>query len=168
MDSMSYKRNHSLDIARMVATLTVVMIHCSATFVANYKQYTSEFIFGNLFDSISRIGVPLFLMISGSLFLDEHREVTLKGIFIKNIKSIAIITIIWAIIYSSVYNVIFPLLTSETINAKGFLNGIVKGHNHMWYLYMIIGLYMITPFLKKFVCKENKGIFMNFDWAKVS
>jgi surface polysaccharide O-acyltransferase-like enzyme len=162
MDSMSYKRNHSLDIARVVATLTVVMIHCSAIFAENYKQYTSEFIFGNLFDSISRIGVPLFLMISGSLFLDEHREVTLKGIFLKNIKSIAIITIIWTIIYSSVYNVIYPLLTSETINAKRFLDDIVNGPYHMWYLYMIIGLYIITPFLKKFVCKENKGMILFF------
>lgn len=162
MDCMLYKRNHSLEIARMVATLTVVMIHCSATFVADYKQYTSEFIFGNLFDSISRIGVPLFLMISGSLFLDEHREVTLKSILLKNVKNLAIITIIWAIIYSSVYNVIFPLLMGESINVKTVLGDIVNGHYHMWYLYMIIGLYIITPFLKKFVCKENKGMVLFF------
>lgn len=162
MDSVLYKRNYSLDIARIVAALTVVMIHCSATFVANYKQYTSEFIFGNLFDGISRIGVPLFLMISGSLFLDERREVTLKSILLKNVKSIAIITIIWAIIYSSVYNVIFPLLNGKSINVKSVLGGIVNGHYHMWYLYMIIGLYIITPFLKKFVCKENKGMVLFF------
>ena len=162
MDSMLYKRNYSLDIARIVATLTVVMIHCSGTFVKNYKQYTSEFIFGNLFDSISRIGVPLFLMISGSLFLDERREVTLKNILFKNIKSLAIITIIWASIYSAVYNVMFPLLIGKSINVKSVLRGIVNGHYHMWYLYMIIGLYIITPFLRKFVCKENKSMVLFF------
>lgn len=162
MDSALYKRNHSLDVARIVAVLAVVMVHCSAPFVKGNQQFSFEFIFGNLFDSISRIGVPLFLMISGALFLDERKEVTLKNILLKNVKSLAIITIIWAIIYSSVYNIVFPLLNGESINVKSFISGIANGHYHMWYLYMIIGLYIITPFLKKFVCKENKEMVLFF------
>ena len=162
MEKILYKRNYSLDIARIIAVLAVVMIHCSAGFVANNPLNTNEFVFGNLFDSLSRIGVPLFLMISGSLFLDENKDVSLKTILSKNVKTLAIITILWAIIYSIAYNIIFPLLTSKTVNARSFIAGIINGHYHMWYLYMIIGLYIITPFLKKFVCKENKGMVLFF------
>lgn len=162
MDNLKNKRNHLLDIARIIAVLAVVMIHSSATFVTNYELYTNEFIFGNLFDSIARIGVPLFLMISGALFLDENKKITIKSVLSKNVKSLAFITIIWAIMYSAVYNVIFPLLTSKTISVKSFFISIVNGHYHMWYLYMMIGLYIITPFLRKFVSKENKNLVLFF------
>lgn len=162
MENLKNKRNYLLDIARIVAVLAVVMIHCSASFVINYKPHTSEFVCGNLFDSIARIGVPLFIMISGSLFLDERKEITLKYVMTKKVKNLAVITIIWATIYSVVYEVIFPFLTSKSINGKSIFDGIVNGHYHMWYLYMIIGLYIITPFLKTFVCRKNKGMVLFF------
>lgn len=149
------KRNYSLDIARIVAVLAVVMVHCSADFVIRYECFSGEFIFGNIFDGVSRIGVPLFLMISGALFLDEHKQISLKGILLKNVKSLAIITVIWAVIYSIVDN--FVLNPSPSISAKSIVDGIVYGYYHMWYLYMIIGLYIIAPFLRKFVCKENRN-----------
>jgi len=151
-----------LDIARIVAVLAVVMIHCSASFVTKYKPPASEFLCGNLFDSIARIGVPLFLMISGSLFLDERKKITLKSIMTKNVIPLVIITVVWSIIYSITYNVIFPLQAGSAVKTNKIISSIVNGHYHMWYLYMIIGLYTITPFLKKFVCKENKNMVLFF------
>ncbi len=151
MSNLLNKRNYSLDIARIIAALTVIMIHCSAPFVTGSQLFSSEFVFGNMFDSISRIGVPLFLMISGALFLDEQKEVTLKGIISKNIKSLAIITIIWSVIYSVVKNIVFPFFDGGSINLKNAIGGIINGHYHMWYLYMIIGLYFIVPVLKKII-----------------
>ena len=162
MQTTLYKRNFSLDIARIIAVLAVVMVHCSADFATNNPLNTKEFVFGNLFDSLSRIAVPFFLMISGSLFLDEDKEISLKTILSKKIKSLAIITILWSIIYSTVYYIIFPLLTIKIINVRRFVVGVIRGHYHMWYLYMIIGLYIITPFLKKFVSKENKKMVLFF------
>lgn len=162
MNDLKSKRNPLLDIARIVAALAVVMIHCSATFVSDYKPHTSEFFFGNIFDSVARIGVPLFLMITGALFLDESRDVTLKSILCKNVKNLAIITAIWAVIYAAVYNGILPLLTGKGFSVKSFLSSIVNDHYHMWYLYAVLGLYMAIPFLRKFVCKENKNLVLFF------
>lgn len=160
MDDLLHKRNHALDITRIIAVLAVVMIHCSGIFVENYKPQMNEFVFGNLFNSIARVGVPLFLMVSGSLFLDENKEITLKNIISKNVKSIAIVTIVWAFIYAIIHNVFFPLLTGGNISIKDTFVNIMNGHYHMWYLYMIIGIYIITPILKKIVCKENKEIIL--------
>ena len=162
MEKILYKRNYSLDIIRIIAVLAVILLHSSGGFVADYPLNTNEFVFGNLFDSLSRIGVPLFLMISGALFLDENKKIDLKTILCKNVKNLAIITIIWAIIYSVVNNIIFPLWDREIINVKSFISGIILGYFHMWYLYMIIGLYIITPFLRKFVSKENKTMVLLF------
>lgn len=155
-------RNYLLDIARIVATLAVVMLHSSSRFVSYYNPQSVEFLFGNLFDGMSRLGVPLFLMISGSLILDENKNITLKSILSKNIKNLAIITVIWSIIYAAIFNVVMPLLNDQTVNVKSFLVKAVCGHYHMWYLFMIIGLYMAVPFLRAFVRKENKKMVLFF------
>ena len=162
MDNLVHKRNYSLDIARIIATLSVVMTHCCSYFLEKHPLFSNEFIIGNLFDSLSRIGVPLFIMISGSLFLDERKDITLKSVLFKNIKCIAIIIIIWSTIYSIAYNVILPISSNNTISIKNIIGGIINGPYHMWYLYMIIGLYIMTPFLRKFVCKENKEMVLAF------
>lgn len=162
MEGVLQKRNYSLDVMRIVAVFAVVMIHCSGSFVANYSPVTIEFVIGNLLNSISRIGVPLFLMISGSLFLDEHKEITVKNILSKNVKSMAIITLVWAVIYAMAYKVALPFLRNEAVDIKNVIEGIATGHYHMWYLYMIMGIYLITPFLKKFVCEKNKELVLLF------
>ena len=138
-----------IDVIRIVAACAVVMIHCASTFVSQNKPETAEFLIGNLFDSIARIGVPLFLMISGSLFLDENKKVTLKGILSKNVKSLAVITLIWSVIYATAYNVIFPLSNGQSIQTKDTLLAVLNGHYHMWYLYMLIGLYLMKERIKK-------------------
>lgn len=67
----------SLDITRIVAVLAVVMIHSSARFITESKT-AYEFTAGNIFDTIARIGVPLFIMISGALmfFLNKYFDST--------------------------------------------------------------------------------------------
>lgn len=162
MEHSLHKRNLSLDIARIIAAFAVVMTHCSALFVANYEPFTNEFIFGNIFDSISRIGVPLFLMISGALFLDERREITRKGMLCKNVRNMVITIIIWSTIYAVTYHIIFPLPSAENVNIKDLLHSIINGHSRMWYLYMIVGVYLATPFLRKFVYKENAKMVLSF------
>ncbi len=162
MKDKQIKRIISLDIARIFAILAVIMIHCSTNFVVKYGINTEEFLWGNIFDSVSRIGVPLFLMISGALFLDENKEITLRTILFKYVKKIIIITALWEIIYAFVYKVLIPLVNNNPISIKGIILTLIDGHYHMWFLYMIIGIYIVTPFFKKIVCKENKGLVLFF------
>lgn len=151
-------RDISLDIIRIVATLAVVMIHCSSSFVSGYQAGTPEFWVGNIFDALSRLGVPLFVMVSGSLFLREEKEITVKGIFKKNILNIGLILIFWSAFYTLVYQVIQPLLAGKSIDFDNVFSAFLKGHYHLWYLYMTIGLYFIALFLRTFVKKSNPSL----------
>lgn len=162
MEKTATTRNYSLDLMRILAICAVVMTHCSASFLGNFPVFSREMIWGNIFDSLSRLGVPCFVMISGALFLDERKEITLKGIFSRQIKDIFIITVVWAIIYSLVFNGLSALLNHRALNLRKTISNMISGHYHMWYLYMIIGLYAATPFLKKFVCKENHNMVLVF------
>lgn len=151
----------SLDITRIVAVLAVVMIHSSARFITESKT-AYEFTAGNIFDTIARIGVPLFIMISGALMLDENRNISIQHLFKKNIKNLILLLIFWSAIYASIYYIILPSMNHKEINIKDIVIAFINGHIHLWYLYMIIGLYMITPFLRCFVCVKNKNLVLLF------
>lgn len=162
MQSQTVERNTALDIVRMVAVLAVIMTHVSAGFVNSYDASSLEFVVGNIFDSLSRLGVPLFVMVSGALLLDERKTVTLRYDLFKKIKNIFLLILFWATVYALIYRVLFPLLQGETPSLREVLYAIAKGHYHIWYLYMILGLYLATPFLRSFAKKENKKLVLFF------
>lgn len=156
------KRNIAIDVIRIVAVLAVVMIHVSVSFVDENEVGSISFLIGNIFDGISRLGVPLFVMVSGVLMLDEKKQITTQNIMFKNTKNILILIIIWAVLYSFADKIISPLLKGGNIDFKEFLRAIILGHYHMWYLYMIVGLYLATPFIRGFVTVKNKNIILVF------
>lgn len=155
---MNKERNYTLDIVRIIAILAVVMIHVSADFISSYAPLSWEYITGNIFDSLSRIGVPLFVMISGSLMLDEQRNITPRIMFRKYVKNVLVLLVFWSALYDFVFQILYPFVTGSTISIKSFVAAFVFGHYHMWYLYMIIGLYVVTPFLRAFTTKENQNL----------
>ncbi len=143
------RREIEFDILRILAILAVIMIHVSAPFVINYQPNSLQFTVGNIFDSISRIGVPFFVLISGTFMLDENKELSINKLS-KKILKLLIILIVWSAFYALVYNF------------HDFLNAFIYGHYHLWYLYFVIGLYLITPILRKFVRIENINIIYYF------
>lgn len=138
------------DILRVLSMIAVIVIHVVATQFYKIEVRTYEWWMLNFFDSISRWAVPIFVMISGMFLLDSKKEITLKNVFGKYIKKYVIIILIWNLIYA-----IIPCIYNRNINMQEFFETIILGQTHIWFLYMIIGLYMITPFLKKIVQEEN-------------
>lgn len=85
----------------------------------------------NFMESLVRWPVPLFVMISGALFLGKERPMG------KYIGRVLLALVFWSGIYT---------LAS---GAKGVaaLSEFLLGHYHLWYLYFLCGLYLICPFL---------------------
>ncbi len=158
----SRERNHSLDIMRILAVLAVMMIHVSTQFVYTHNTSSIEFVWGNIFYSISLFAVPMFVMISGALLLDEDRVITIRNLFCRNIKNITLLLFFWSALYAVLYRIILPLLNGDMPDFSRFFRTFLFGHYHMWYMYMMIGLYLITPFLREFVKKKNKHLVLLF------
>lgn len=150
------KENKALwiDNLRALATIAVIGIHVSSDYVPVEGTVSmSDFWIGNVFDSLSRFAVPVFVMISGSLLLskDESTGVFLKKRFIR----LLLPFIFWSLIYS------FNSLYLEQQNGihNSFLEILHKilvqfrdgSSVHFWYIYMIIGLYLFIPVIGKWV-----------------
>lgn len=135
-------RQTHLDILRVVATFAVIVIHVASSARVSVMSDSEAWQVFNFYDGISRWCVPIFVMISGALFLSKDRP--LGVIYRKHILRIATAFIFWSLIYVLV--MFFEGYPLEDCIATFF-----SGYWHLWFLPMIIGLYMIVPFLRKFV-----------------
>lgn len=160
--NQTYLTNNSsyivyIDILKIISSLAVVFIHVISILWYSLDPNSKNWNYLNIFDTFSRWCVPCFIMITGLLLLDENRNINIKKIFNKYIKKILFILIFWLIIYS-----IINMWNNESFSLKNFFINLIYEHYHLWYLYVLIGLYLITPILRTFITKENKKIIEYF------
>ena len=149
------KRIYYIDVLRVLACLLVILIHASAMYVLNNFGSFNYWI-GNIINSFSRVSVPIFVMISGALILDNNYNFTVKKI-IKHIRKLIIFFAFWSLLYCILFRIIIPIfINCENINIVIIIGDLIKGHYHLWFIYMIIGLYLISPLLRLWVTKDNK------------
>lgn len=145
-------RNEKFDLLRVIAAFMVVLLHVSASYVnRNISNPNFNFTIGNFYNSITRTCVPIFVMLSGTFLLDNSKNRDYKYFYTKTYKKIIIPTIIWSFVYFifSMLIIVIQGLKGEEVNYLVPLINWIKGqpYYHLWYLYMTIGLYMITPIL---------------------
>jgi len=148
------KRIYYFDILRVIACLMVILTHVSSEYVIS-GEYGFNYWVGNVVDSASRVGVPLFVMISGALMLDEKYVFTAKKL-LSHVVKIVIFFAFWSAAYSLCNYIILPLTYNSTVDFKAFVSAFFLGHYHLWYCFMIVGLYLICPLLRLWVKKANK------------
>ena len=151
----------SFDVIRVIALLFAISCHIGAFFVMNYKDtHTIEFITGNIFTQISA-SIPLFIMLTGALFLREEKKFNLDVFLKKSWFPLVVLTVIWTLFYGLLYGYGLPMLTHQPVSFDAFIKYLLtfKGslYPHMWYSRMIVGMYLLIPILRLFVKKENKN-----------
>lgn len=134
------------DLLRVAAILAVVTVHLSAQHWADVEVSSRAWFAFNLYCSLGKWSVPVFVMISGALFLG--REVDIRTILRKNVLRIAAVFFFW----SGAYALIDFIFRRDTL--AGALTQLAKGHYHLWFLFMIAGLYLLVPLLQKFTCDD--------------
>ena len=130
------ERRGNYDLLRIVAQFFVVVLHVSSSVVANPSD--SEFFSYNFYSMLSRFSVPVFVMLSG-YFNMEGMDV--KKAFKKSLK-LYIIILFWSLVY-----LLRNLYLNGGMELSQILNEMFLGHYHMWFLFMTIGLYLLTPIL---------------------
>ena len=147
----------SFDVIRVLAVLAVVMIHCAAYYVTADTRSTGSFHLANLLNSLSRCGAPLFFLLSGALMLREDRKMDIHTAW-KRVKPILLLLVAWSVFYAVVTQLLIPMAQGETYSLQNVLIHCLLGHYHLWFLYVLIGLYLITPILQTFVKRENRKL----------
>lgn len=143
-----------LNDMRILAALAIIVVHVSQAFL-NFSGDINglEWWTSNLYLSFFLWGVPAFVMISGALLLSPTRDYpSLSSFYSKRINRLLVPLLFWSIFY-----LFWSYLKSNTLGkpfeTEEMLSNILAGrpYYHMWYLYMVSGLYLFTPYLRKII-----------------
>ena len=151
-NGLSGPRKQFLDVLRVLATCAVVLMHVltgaiDVTDTSIVPEYRSLLL--SVMDLVTWC-VPIFLLISGYLFLNPERTLTYPVMIKKYCRRIALAILLFGVPYAASELVV----TERTFRIRMIpeaLKMTLTGHtwSHMWYLYLILFLYLITPLLKK-------------------
>lgn len=142
---------------RVLATFSVILLHTAADFVLLFGEIPENlWNIANLFDSISRFCVPVFVMISGAVLLGKDEDLV---VFIrKRLNRIILPFLFWSIVYV-IYNnhgwiFSYSMLSTLKLTTIEVFKGAAV---HLWYLFMIIGIYLFIPIIRKWTVKFQKN-----------
>ncbi len=149
------------DLLRIIAAFSVVWLHTASQFWYVLDIYSKNWIIANSYDAVSRFGVPIFVMISGALFLDHSYTLNIKYLYRHNIFRMIILYITWSFIYG-LYDCI--VIGWDVFDLKDILRQFLYGRYHLWFIPMIVGIYVLLPVLKSWTENTDKKNLQYFLW----
>ena len=159
--SSTDQRNLGIDVLRLLAIYAIIAQHSSGGFLVynafnnGLEWWIQGIIYGGLFKWASAI----FVMISGAYMLEEKRSENIYFFLKKRFKRVIIPFLVWVIIYKIIAepSILFHINFSTL---KTYVIDIISGNveYHLWFIYMLSVLYLITPLLSVFVNKASKNV----------
>jgi surface polysaccharide O-acyltransferase-like enzyme len=146
-----------VNLIRTFGIILVILLHASNEYYTTIQQTALEspvyWWSSTIYKSFALPCVPLFVILSGALLLqpskiDEPIRVFLK----KRFNRIGLAFMFWSVVY-----LLWAFMVSETPLTfsnvvEGTLYSLFSGsYYHFWFLYLIAGLYLLTPILRKLV-----------------
>lgn len=84
------------DRVRVYSSIAIVLLHVSALVVVSYRSISlCDWWAGNLLDSATRWGVPVFIMLSGLLLLDPLKVESAGDFFWKRAGRVLVPLLAW-------------------------------------------------------------------------
>jgi surface polysaccharide O-acyltransferase-like enzyme len=147
-----------VDLIRTAAVLGVLLLHAANDLTTQNMSSleTWRWCVVDVYQSIGRMGVPLFVMLTGALLLAPSKQNEDLGFFFrKRFSRIGLPFIFWGVLYF-----IWDFYVENQPATQSFIiNGILAGpYFTFWYLYMLVGLYLVTPLLRVLVANASKKL----------
>lgn len=149
---MNESRRTSLDIMTIIASFLVVLAHQAS-------QVDARSIY--VYRIISEAAVPLFIMKSGTLLLSNSKRIDYSYVR-KRITKFALIIIFWGLFYNLLCNALIDGISFSAVwkSIVAVVTADTAYNYQFWYLYMLLGLYIISPVIKKFTDNAGKKDFL--------
>jgi len=151
------KRLFSMDLLRVLACFFVIHQHCAECFYGStgHVEVGDDTFFVGFNTALGRICVPLFAMISGYFLLPINGGV--GEFFKKRVARIVLPFIVWNVVYA----VFFIFYAGDTPlqavqNFFGMFLQFGEKCGHLWYVYMVLGLYLLAPVISPWLERASK------------
>lgn len=148
---MTRSHNYSFDILRILACFLVIVNHTNSSVFMSMEPCLTWYLSVAYF-YLSKIAVPIFIMISGALLL--KKDYTFKELGMKIIKTIGLL-----VVFSAYHQVI---VNKEPMDYISLIKEPVIVS--LWYLYLLVQMYLFLPIIKWIYdyLKTRKGLMILF------
>lgn len=155
------KRIGWLDTVRTVAIVCVVLNHgVEIIYDGTVPMSTFGTWFATTLYSVGRLGVPLFLFLSGYLLLPREYNTEQEHFAFWKTKCLPLLVCweIWTVIYWVFFclNRNEPMILSELVEQMLMLRQ--SRMSHSWYLYMLLGMYPFFPFVATALHRSSEKV----------
>jgi surface polysaccharide O-acyltransferase-like enzyme len=139
-----------VDLIRTVAIILVILLHASIQSYPNISLMSPQGVqiwwASNVYDSLARVCIPLFVMLAGVLLLQPSKaDEPLKTFFKKRLVRIGVPFLFWGITYFAWRF----FANGEILTVNSIVQGVLIGpYYQFWFLYLLLGLYLVTPILR--------------------
>jgi surface polysaccharide O-acyltransferase-like enzyme len=150
---------HNLAFAsylRVAAMSAVVLIHSCSAIVGNTAiRFSGTWWAGTALDLGSSWAVPVFIMVSGALLLEERPGEGARAFYGRRLQRIAIPLVVAHVGYIAVR----WFLLSEPLTVAGLVRDLLQGtiYVQLYFFWIILGLYLITPLLRPALAGRTRG-----------
>ena len=155
------KRYFGIDLIRIVACFLIMQTHAGEIYyiedngdlIRNEKN-----IWPGIFNSLARVCVPLFVMISGYLLLPMKTD---YSTFLKKRFTRVSFPFIAFCIFYDIYYYIRGVIDVKTmlINIPKIFINYGSELGHLWFMYMIMGVYLLIPIFSPWIKSAKKEHF---------
>ena len=140
------------DTIRLLAVIAIVLLHVAANGVNDLPFGSMNWWIANVIDSACRAGVPLFLMLSGALLLHKNhktKEQSVSEFYRRRWQRLAAPVLLWSLFYLA-WTQLKAWWKNQPLTVDDTLRSALSGepYFHLWYLYMLIGLYAVLPWFR--------------------
>lgn len=112
----------------------------------------------NASNAFGRFAVPVFVMLSGYLLLGKYKNLT--EFLSKRFSRIFVPFFLWTIIFM-LWGNYFGIISAEKTKfevvdiLKKILMGGAGGSGHLWFVYMLLGLYLFSPVISRWITQAT-------------
>lgn len=148
MNNYSNQNYLYINCIRALATVQVVFAHIRI----GDGSFTGDSQFAHIISLFSHCSVPLFVMITGVLFLTRSKPID-KVKHMKRIIHLVLVTMFWCFLYNIISLIVIERSFNLFILLKSIWMAIIGDTTfayQLWYMYMVIGLYLILPVIRKY------------------
>lgn len=156
-----------LDVLRAISIAGVMTIHFSSKVLSSSEIGESRWSAFILYNCLGRFAVPVFFMISGSIFLDPARHCNIKRLYRHNILHLGTAFLFWSVLDAG-WDMLGSLRTGTEVSPemlKNFIKAAVLGPTHFWFLFVLAALYAITPFLRSIAADRRMTEYFLVLWV---
>ena len=144
---------------RAAATVAVIVLHVSVSAEDDFATIPfHSWLIANIYDSAVRWCVPMFVMLTGTFALNNYGG-DLKIFLGKTFRRVVVPFAFWSLVYLLYYNGADLFHHQINLHQKTALiaGKLASGTAvHLWFVYMILGMYFLIPIFNQWVRHDNK------------